>query len=107
MHKLTLITYFDYVTVKETLHKNDPKIRRCIPTGNSYSPPSVFFFNKILYQYLQLEYEGNNAQNQHFWSFFSNKVIEKKFCKVLFDNHIPHLLKKKKKKNNKKTYIHL
>ena len=57
-----------------------------------------FFFNKILYQYLQLEYEGNNAQNQHFWSFFSNKVIEKKFCKVLFDNHIPHLLKKKKKR---------
>ena len=48
-----------------------------------------------MYQYLQLEYEGNNAQNQHFWLFFSNKLIEKKISKVLFDNHTPHLLKKK------------
>ena len=45
MHKLTN-ELFDKVIVRETFNKNNQKLSLCIPTGNSYPPPSFMIFER-------------------------------------------------------------
>ena len=46
MHKLTLITYLITSWLKRLSKKNDQRFSLCIPTGNSFSPPSFNIFQR-------------------------------------------------------------